>query len=146
LTSPGTARHPPRAKMRAVRRASRDRAVAAVREFHAEHGRLPLRHEWERATAERPCARTIDRRWGWWALLAEAAGTDPGEVGASWGAVATERSRAMLAVLRAARDELGRWPMAEEWEQGRRRPSRRSYVRYFGSWQNACLAAEVSPG
>jgi hypothetical protein len=127
--------------MGAVRPASRDQTVAAVREFYAQHGRLPFKHEWERATASRPCARTIERRWGWRSLLAQAIGVDPHRVEASWDALVAERSQAMLAVLRAARDELGRWPIAEEWEQSRRRPSRRSYVRYFGSWQAACQAA-----
>jgi hypothetical protein len=44
---------------------SRDQALAAVREFPAEHGRLPRWREWEMATASRPCAKTIERRWGW---------------------------------------------------------------------------------
>jgi hypothetical protein len=52
--------------------ASRDRALAAVRVFHAEHSRLPRRRERERATESRPCAKTIERRWGWRELLAEA--------------------------------------------------------------------------
>src|SRR5215831_18616921 len=56
---------------------SRDQALAAVRAFHAEHGRLPRWREWERATASRPCAKTIDRRWGWRELLAEAVGVRP---------------------------------------------------------------------
>jgi hypothetical protein len=127
-----------------VRPASRDQAVAAVRRFYAERGRLPLRHEWERAVGARPCARTIERRWGWRTVLAEAIDVDPGQVGAAWEAVVGQRSHTMLDLLRSARDELGRWPLAEEWERSRRRPSRRSYVRYFGSWRNACAAADGS--
>jgi hypothetical protein len=57
--------------------ASRDQALAAVRAFHAEHGRLPRWCEWESATESRPCAKTIERRWGWRELLAEAVGTQP---------------------------------------------------------------------
>jgi hypothetical protein len=55
--------------------ASRDLDLAGVRAFHAEHGRLSRWREWERATASRPCAKTIERRWGWRDLLAEAVGT-----------------------------------------------------------------------
>jgi hypothetical protein len=40
--------------------AFRDQALDAVREFHAEHGRLPRWREWERATESRPCAKTIE--------------------------------------------------------------------------------------
>jgi hypothetical protein len=53
------------------------RALDAVRQFYAEHGRLPQRREWEYAIRDRPCARTIDRRWGWRNLLAEAIGVEP---------------------------------------------------------------------
>jgi hypothetical protein len=52
--------------------ASRDQALAAVRAFHVEHGRLARWREWELADESRPCAKTIDRRWGWRELLAEA--------------------------------------------------------------------------
>jgi hypothetical protein len=44
--------------------ASREQALDAVRAFHAEHGRPPRRREWDRATASRPCTKTIERRWG----------------------------------------------------------------------------------
>jgi hypothetical protein len=99
-----------------MRPASRDQALAAIRAFHAEHGRLPRRHEWERATASRPCAKTIERRWGWRELLAEAIGVRPNDVEVSWVAVLDDRAERMLTVLRAARDELGRWPSAAEWD------------------------------
>jgi len=52
--------------------ASCDQALDAVRDFHSEHERLPRRREWERATSTRPCAKTIERRWGQHELLAEA--------------------------------------------------------------------------
>jgi hypothetical protein len=48
-----------------MRPAARDQALHAVRQFHAEHGRLPRQQEWEHATPDRPCPRTIERRWGW---------------------------------------------------------------------------------
>ena len=94
--------------------ASREQAVVAVRAFHAEHGRLPRWREWERAMASRPCAKTIQRRWGWRELLAEAIGVRPKDVNVSWEAVLDDRAQAMLAALHAVRDELGRWPA--RWE------------------------------
>jgi hypothetical protein len=124
---------------------SREHALAAVRAFHAEHGRLPRWREWERATASRPCAKMIARRWGWRELLTEALGVRPNELEASWLiAVLDDRAEAMLAELRAARDELGRWPTRAEWEAPDRRPSARVFVRYFGSWREARVAAELS--
>src|SRR5215831_21413947 len=121
--------------------ASRDQVLAAVREFHAEHGRLPRRHEWERATSTRPCARTIERRWGWRELLAEAIGTRPNQVDQSWETLLDVRVPAMLAALAAARLELGRWPTAVEWDRGGRRPSARTFVCHLGGWAGACRAA-----
>lgn len=53
-----------------------------------------------------------------------------------------DRAARMLGALIAARGELGRWPFAEEWEQSGRKPSRRTFVRYFGSWEGACRAAK----
>ncbi len=87
--------------------ASRDQALDAVRAFHAERGRLPRWREWEWATPTRPCAKTIERRWGWRELLAEAIDVRPDEVNVSWEAVLDDRAQAMLIALRAARDELG---------------------------------------
>jgi Homing endonuclease associated repeat len=122
--------------------ASRDQALAAVREFHAEHGRLPRWREWEEATASRPCAKTIERRWGWRKLLAKAIGVRPNQVDVSWGAILDDRDQAMLATLRAAREGLGRWPTAAQWDAGGRRPSAWTFTRHFGGWREACWAAE----
>jgi Homing endonuclease associated repeat len=105
-----------------------------VRAFHAEHGRLPRWREWKGATASRPCAKTIELRWGWRELLAEAIGVRPNQVDISWDAILDDRAEAMLAALRAARDQLGRWPTAAEWAGGGRRPSARTFARHFGSW------------
>src|SRR5215471_12862598 len=84
--------------------ASREQALDAIRQFHAEHGRLPRRHEWEAATPTRPYARTIERRWGWRELLA-AVGTRPnahfGEL--SWEAVLDDCARALPASRSAGR-------------------------------------------
>jgi hypothetical protein len=52
--------------------ASREQALDAVRLFHAERGRLRRWREWECATESRPCAKRIERRWGWREVLAEA--------------------------------------------------------------------------
>jgi hypothetical protein len=70
----------------------RDQALPAVRAFHAEHARLPRWREWERATDLRPCAKTIERRWGWRELLAEAVGVEPDDVHVSWEAVLDDRA------------------------------------------------------
>jgi hypothetical protein len=94
--------------------ASRDQALAAVRAFHAEHGRLPRWCEREPATASRPCAKTIERRWSWRELLAGAIGVRPNDIEVSWEGVLDDRAGAMPAALGAARDELGRWPTAVE--------------------------------
>lgn len=51
---------------------------------------------------------------------AEAIGVKPGQVHGSWEAVMNARVQAMLQALRAARDELGRRPLAAEWD---RRPA-----------------------
>src|SRR5215472_8665600 len=84
-----------------VHPASRDQALAAIREFHAEHGRLPRWREWERAAASRPCAKTIERRWGWRQLSAEAVGVRSAEIEVSWVPVLDDRAEAMLVALRA---------------------------------------------
>jgi hypothetical protein len=53
-----------------------------------------------------------------------------------------ERAEKMLTALRSARDDLGRWPIAVEWEASGRRQSRRTLVRQLGSWIEASWAAE----
>jgi Homing endonuclease associated repeat len=86
----------------------------------------------------------MGRRWGWRELLAEAIGVQPDDVDVSGEAVLDERAEAMLAGLRAARDELGRWPLRVERDEGGRRPASRTFVRHFGGWREACWAAEMS--
>src|SRR5215471_905882 len=118
-------------------RADRNQALDAVRAFHADHGRLPRWQDWEHATPDRPCARTIERRWGWRRLLAQAIDVEADGL-ELWEGMTDHRGRVMLAALIEARDELGRWPIAKEWEQSGRKPSRRTFARYFGSWDEAC--------
>jgi hypothetical protein len=92
---------------------------------------------------------TIERRWGRRELLAEALGVRPAEIEVSWVPVLDDRAEKMLAALRAARDELGRWPTAAEWDRSGRRPASRTFVRHFGGWREACWAAsgtEARPG
>src|SRR5262245_48305520 len=76
--------------------------------------------------------KAIERRWGWRDLLADAIGGQTNQAGSSWEAVLDDRAQIMLAALRAARDELGRWPTREEWDRSGGRPASRTFVRYFG--------------
>jgi hypothetical protein len=122
--------------------ADRDRTLAAMREWAAKHGQLPTRREWELATPGRPSTRTIDRRWGWQKLVAEAGGPPLAQVRK---AERQERRRQLLLALCEGASELGRWPTAGEWELATpAHASRRTYVRYFGSWEEACQAAGKS--
>jgi hypothetical protein len=126
---PSTTMHP----------ADRDRTVAAMRTWAAEHGRLPTRHGWEGDAPGRPSTRTIDRRWGWQKLLEEATGHRPDLIAEE---ELEARRRQMLLTLRAACDELGRWPTTRKWDQATpTHASRRTYARHFGSWEAACRAA-----
>jgi Homing endonuclease associated repeat len=126
-----------------MQRADYEQAVEAARRWIAEHGRYPTRREWEHSAPGRPTARTIKRRWGWEGLMKAAAGA-----GAPSPQLETRRGRLeLLCVLRRAREELGRWPTASEWERATSwHVSRRSYVRQFGSWRRACrTAARIAP-
>jgi hypothetical protein len=53
----------------------------------------------------------------------------------------------LLCTLRRAREELGRWPTAGEWELATSsHVSWRTYVRNFRSWRRACrTAARLKP-
>jgi hypothetical protein len=117
-----------------------EQALGAVREWYKTHGRLPRPLEWEKAARGRPTARTTRRRrWRWDQLMVEATGQDPAD------AVEEELrayQRQLLQTLRAARDQLGRWPGGREWEQATpEHAARRTYVGRFGSWEAACQEA-----
>ncbi|MBJ7597760.1 hypothetical protein [Candidatus Nephthysia bennettiae] len=114
-------------------------ALEAARRWIAEHGRYPQQQEWEHRAPGRPTTRTIKRRWGWDQLMTAAAGADAR-------APKLEARKAhrleLLLTLRRAREELGRWPTAGEWELATSdHASRRSFVRAFGSWRLACRTA-----
>ena len=72
----------------------------------------------------------------WEEVMSEAVGQSAEE------AAITARRRELLLVLCRAHDELGRWPVASNWEhRTKTHATRRTYVRYFGSWDAACRAA-----
>jgi hypothetical protein len=120
-------------------RADYEQALEAVRRWITEHSRYPQQQEWEHLAPGRPTTRTIKRRWGWEQLMREAAGN--GRLGPK-GDARKGRRLELLCALRRAREELGRWPSAGEWEFAtREHVSRRSYTREFGSWRRACRTA-----
>src|SRR5436853_196216 len=114
-----------------MRPADYEQAVEAARRSIAEHGRYPQQQEWEHRAPRRPTTRTIKRRWGWEALMSAAAGAGA----RSPKPEARQHHRLeLLLTLRKAREELGRWPTAGEWEASTsEHVSRRSYVRQFGT-------------
>src|ERR1700694_3722131 len=122
-----------------MRPADQEQAIEAVREWYAQHGRLPRRPEWEKAARGLPTTRIIDRRWGWDKLLAEASGRRPAQLRQ---AEFRERRRQLPLKLRAARDELGRGSASREWDrEGGDQVASRSYARIFGSREPARRAA-----
>jgi hypothetical protein len=124
---------------KAMQRADHTQAVEAARRWTAEYGRYPQQQEWEYQAPGRPTTRTVKRRWGWEELMREAAGNS--RLGPKRD---TRKGRRLelLCMQRRARDELGRWPTADEWELATSaHASRRSYTREFGRWRRACLTA-----
>src|SRR5437879_5363904 len=116
-----------------MQRADYEQAVEAARRWIAEHGRYPQQREWEHRARGRPTTRTIKWRWGWDEVMTAAAGAD-----ARSPKLETRQRRRLelLLTLRRAREELGRWPTAGEWEASTsEHVSRRGYVRAFGSWR-----------
>ena len=119
-----------------------------MRDWIEANGRVPAWSDWEHAIDGRPTAKTIDRRWGWEAFRASAAGVPrrrlheltvrarAGFPGHGW-------TRAgLLRPLMAHYVREGRWPTGKHWEAATaEHPSRRTYVRRFGGWDQAVEAA-----
>jgi hypothetical protein len=119
--------------------AAYEQAIEAVQEWYAKHGRLPRRQEWDKAARGRPTTRTIEGRWGWDKLMAKASGLRSAQLRQ---AELRGRRRRLLLRLRAARDELGRWPGSREWGRATAdHASSRTYARNFHSWEAARRAA-----
>ena len=127
-------------------------AVQAMRAWVHALGRLPCERDWEHAEQERPCARTVRRRWGWYELMADALDIDLAEILELEGqlverGVLPRRPRRprgdLLGALIAYRELCGYWPSGRDWERATpEHPPRRTYVRRFGSWRAAIDAAE----
>ena len=119
-----------------------------MQQWMADNGRIPMWSDWEHAGQGHPSAKTIDRRWGWEAFRAAAVGVPrgrlhelkvrarPGFPGHGW-----TRS-GLLRPLMEHYIRQGRWPAGKHWEAAAvEHPSRRTYVRRFGSWEQAVAAA-----
>lgn len=129
-------------------RASRQAALTAMRRWIETNGRLPAWSDWEHTVDGRPSAKTINRRWGWDSFRAAAAGVPrrllhelsvrarTGFTGHGWTRTGLPRP------LMAEYVRGGSWPTAKHWETATaEHPSRRTYVRRFGSWDQAVDAA-----
>lgn len=63
----------------------KQQAIEAIQAHHREHGKPPTYHEWQSATVDRPCARSIARMFGSWNAALDAAGFFPrGSNGATY--------------------------------------------------------------
>lgn len=126
LAVPGTRHH-------------RAQVVERLRSWQQDRGRLPFWDEWDRTAPDRPTAKTIERRWGWSELRAEAAGM-PAE---HFSSRAGRWDRAHI--VRAMRDWTachGRLPVTRDWERAsEEHPNQRTVVRVFGGWLNALMVA-----
>ena len=56
---------------------TRERALDAIRQWTAAHGRPPTYEQWRRAGPERPVTRTVERLFGSWSDAIRAAGYAP---------------------------------------------------------------------
>jgi hypothetical protein len=130
-----------------VRAWQHEEAAKAVRAWFEESGRLPTWTEWEKASDGRPSARTIQRRWGWHELLADAIGGSTGGVRdvmewkAGYGGLHWSSSRILAALELAGRKG---WPPTwQEWEKADEsgRPTAKTVSRRFGGWGAALALA-----
>ena len=61
-------------------RITRRAALAAMQQWIETHGRIPVYSDWEIAGHGHPCAKAIDRHWGWDAFRAAAVGVSKGRL------------------------------------------------------------------
>ena len=113
-----------------------------------ENGRIPVYSDWELAGHGHPCAKTIDRHWGWDAFRAAAVGVSRSKLreltlrgGPAYPLHGWPRSELLQALIDHYVRE-GTWPTGHLWEAAASdHPSWRTYRRRFGSWQQAIDAA-----
>lgn len=129
-------------------RISRRAAIVAMQNWIDANGRIPVYSDWEIAGHGHPCAKTIDRHWGWDNFRAAVAGVSRRRL-----RELTLRGRPAYPLHGWPRSELlqalinhyvreGTWPTGHQWEAATsEHPSWRTYRRRFGSWQQAIAAA-----
>ena len=131
-----------------VPRITRRAALASMQQWIEIHGRIPVYSDWEIAGHGHPCAKTIDRHWGWDAFRATAVGVSKGRLREltlhgrpAYPLPGWPRSELLQALIDHYLRE-GTWPTGHEWEAATlEHPSWRTYRRRFGTWQQAVDAA-----
>ncbi len=127
-------------------------ALDAMRNWCVKNGRPPREAEWARATLDRPAARTVRRRWGWYQLIADALGIGLDELLELGGQPGYRSQRPViphwrmneaLQAMIGHKDRTGQWPSRRSWEGATaEHPAARTYVRRLGSWALAVEAAD----
>lgn len=122
---------------------SRPAILAAIKAFHAEHGRAPKHDEWQRSTPEHPSNHTVKTMFGGWRAGITAAGLEP--------PLRSNQTRHWTEdlVKQAVFEfvyENGRVPTTADWAVCTDRyPSKEVCRRLFGGLSAAVEAAGYSP-
>lgn len=121
---------------------SRQSIIEAVQAWAARHGAPPTMPQWKRAAPEHPEKSTVQRVFGSWNEMIEAAGFGPRRPG---GQREYTREQAQHALFEWVY-EHGRVPRSADWrEWNGKRPTATQMVTLFGSWSAAVVACGYEP-
>lgn len=117
--------------------------VAACREFHDKHGRIPKAGEWRDAAFDHPTAHSVQRRFGSWNKMIAAAGFEPRRAGSPvvW------TKDAIADAMVDWRVTYGKWPTAWDWRVSHNGdvPFYATVKAHFGTWNTAKRYAGWDP-
>lgn len=119
---------------------NKDKIIESILLFVEEHGKVPVRRDFDKSKGKYPGRETIRRHFGSWNNTIEAAGLNPNRKRKSW------VEQELIESIQLFYEEHGKIPQTKDFEKSEGKyPSCSTIIKQFGSWNKAIEVSGFNP-